>query len=241
MPTPPIYRLESVEHRYGERVVLRVPELDIPAGETLAVMGPSGAGKSTLLRLLQFLECPSGGRLVFDGSEVKAAAPLHMRRRVTTVFQRPMVLSRSVVANMAYGRRVRGLKGQEEALTALISALGLAHVARSPARLLSGGEIQRMAVGRALACDPDVLLLDEPTANLDPRNVSLVEGLIRERHARGVTIVIATHQVFQARRLASCAAFLLDGQLIETGPVARLFDTPHDPRTRAFLSGEMVY
>jgi tungstate transport system ATP-binding protein len=237
----PIYRLESVQQRYGERVVLDIDRLDIARGETLAVIGPSGAGKSTLLRLLQFLERPAAGRLWFDGSPLDADPPLDLRRRVTTVFQRPFVLGRSVRANLAYGLRVRGLTDRPEEMNHLLDALGLTPLAHAPAQSLSGGEIQRVALARALAFDPEVLLLDEPTANLDPRNVRLVESLIRERQASGVTVVLATHQIFQARRLADRAVLLLDGQVIESGPTAQLLDHAADPRTRAFLSGDMVY
>ncbi len=237
----PLYRLEQVRQEYGGRVVLDVGCLEIARGETLAVIGPSGAGKSTLLRLLQFLELPSSGSVWFEGNRVEAPPPLALRRRVTTVFQRPIVLSRSVRANLAYGLRVRGRHEDRKEIEDLLDALGLAPLAQAHARGLSGGEIQRLAVGRALAFDPDVLLLDEPTANLDPRNVRLVEDLIRQRHARGATIVVATHQIFQARRLADRIALVLDGQIVEVGPTSELLDRPRDPRTRAFVSGEMIY
>lgn len=238
---PALYRLESVQHRYGGRVVLDIESLDIRRGETLAVIGPSGSGKSTLLRLLQFLERPTAGRLWFDGRLVDSEPALGVRRRVTTVFQRPFVLNRSVRANLAFGLHVRGWSNRPAEIDHLLTALGLAPLAAAPAQSLSGGEMQRVALARALAFDPDVLLLDEPTANLDPRNVRLVEDLIRERQAQGVTVVLATHQIFQARRLAQRAALLLDGQVIEVGPTADMLDRAADPRTRAFLTGDMVY
>jgi tungstate transport system ATP-binding protein len=236
-----VYRLESIRHRYGDRVVLDVDRLKVGRGETLAVIGPSGSGKSTLLRLLQFLERPTFGRLWFDGREIDSEPSLQVRRRVTTVFQRPLVLSRSVRANLTYGLRVRGIAERPGEIDHLLNGLGLAHLAHAPAGTLSGGEIQRVSFGRALAFDPAVLLLDEPTANLDPRNVRLVEDLIRERQSQGVTIVLATHQIFQARRLAHRAALLLDGQIVEAAPTARLLDHPADQRTRAFLTGDMIY
>jgi tungstate transport system ATP-binding protein len=240
-PGDAVYRLDSVRHRYGDRVVLDIGRLEVARGETLAIVGPSGCGKSTLLRLLQFLERPASGSVWFEDRLIDSEPPLDLRRRVTTVFQRPLVLNRSVSANLAYGLDVRGRGHRPADIGALLKALGLAQVAHVPARTLSGGEIQRVAFGRAVAFDPDVLLLDEPTANLDPRNVRLVEDLIRQRQAQGVTIVVATHQIFQARRLAHRAALLLDGQIVETGPTAQLFDHPTDPRTRAFLTGDMIY
>jgi tungstate transport system ATP-binding protein len=236
-----LFRLESIQHRYGPRVVLDIERLDVVRGEILAILGPSGCGKSTLLRLLQFLERPSAGRLMFDGQRIETDPPLPLRRRVTTVFQRPLVLNRSVSDNLAYGLWVRGVKAYHDRIARLLDALALAPLAEAPARTLSGGEIQRVAFGRALAFDPEVLLLDEPTANLDPRNVALIEQLIRDQKARGVTVVLATHQVFQARRLADRTVFLLDGQVVEIAPTARLFGAPVDPRTRAFLTGDMVY
>jgi tungstate transport system ATP-binding protein len=236
-----LYRLESIQHRYGSRVVIDIERLDVMRGETLAIIGPSGCGKSTLLRLLQFLERPSEGQVMFDGQPIDATPPLALRRRVTTVFQRPVMLDRPVRHNLAYGLKVRGARGHHDRIVRLLEALALGALADVPARTLSGGEIQRVAFGRALAFDPEVLLLDEPTANLDPRNVRLVEDLIRERQAQGVTVVLATHQIFQARRLAHRAALLLDGQVVEMGPTAEMLDHASDPRTRAFLTGDMVY
>jgi tungstate transport system ATP-binding protein len=240
-PDTATYRLDSVRHRYAGRVVLDIERLDVRRGETLAVIGPSGCGKSTLLRLLQFLERPTSGRLWFEGREVDSEPPVEVRRRVTTVFQRPIVLSRSVRANLSYGLRVRGVAARPGEIDHLLDGLGLTPLAHASARTLSGGEIQRVSFARALAFDPDVLLLDEPTANLDPRNVRLVEDLIRERQSQGVTMVLATHQIFQARRLAHRTALLLDGQIVETSPTPQLLDRPTDPRTKAFLTGDMIY
>jgi tungstate transport system ATP-binding protein len=237
----PLYRLEAVEHAYGDRRVLKIDGLEVRAGETFCLVGPSGAGKSTLLRLLQFLERPTAGSLTFNGRPAGPELPLSARQQVTTVFQRPIVLDRSVRANVSYGLRVRGLADDRGEVDRLLADLGLAHLASTPARRLSGGEIQRVAFARALAFEPRVLLLDEPTANLDPRNVRLVENLINGRRAQGVTVVLATHQVFQARRLADRMALLLDGSIVEVGPTAKLLDDPSDARTRAFLSGEMIY
>jgi tungstate transport system ATP-binding protein len=240
-PGTSVYRLDSVRHRYAGRVVLDIQALEVRRGETLAVIGPSGSGKSTLLRLLQFIERPAAGRLWFEDRAVDSEPPMETRRRVTTVFQRPIVLSRSVRANLAYGLRVRGVAARPGEIDHLLDGLGLTPLAHSPARTLSGGEIQRVSFARALAFDPEVLLLDEPTANLDPRNVRLVEDMIRERQSQGVTMVLATHQIFQARRLAHRTALLLDGQIVETAPTAELLDHPADPRTKAFLSGDMIY
>jgi tungstate transport system ATP-binding protein len=221
--------------------VLHIDSLSIERGERLAIVGPSGAGKSTLLRLLNFLEPPAGGRIEFEGRPVPAEAPLELVRRVTTVFQRPMLLDRSVRDNVAYGLRLRGASIDGQVDRAL-DRVGLRGVVESSSRKLSGGEMQRVALARALVLGPAVLLLDEPTANLDPYNVGLIESIVREQNeAHGTTLVVVTHNVFQARRLASRVALLLEGRLVEIGPAGQFFDAPADPRTRAFLSGELPY
>lgn len=239
---PVLYRLEGVQQRYGARTVLDLPVFEVGRGEAVAVIGPSGSGKSTLLRLLQFLEMPTTGRIEFEGVPLQGPAPLATRRRVATVFQRPVLLDRSVRDNVAYGLRLRGRRASDDGtVDNLLAALALTPLAKAPARALSGGEVQRVALARALAYEPDVLLLDEPTANLDPRNVKLVEDLVRSRASAGVTVVLATHQIFQARRLSTRVALLLEGQIVETAPTALMLDAPRDARTRAFLCGEMVY
>jgi tungstate transport system ATP-binding protein len=247
----PLYRLRELRKAYGRpgapdpRLVLDVEALDIQAGELLAVVGPSGAGKSTLLRLLNFLEPPTSGTLEFDGQTVPPNPALALLRRVTTVFQRPLMLSRSVADNVAFGLRLRGLP-VDGRVAAILAEVGLAALAGAPAGQLSGGEMQRAALARALVLDPTALLLDEPTANLDPYNVGLIEtSLLRHRQARGATLVLVTHNVFQARRLAGQAggrvALLLAGRLVEVAPADDFFARPQDPRTAAFIRGDMVY
>ncbi|MEZ4706926.1 MAG: phosphate ABC transporter ATP-binding protein [Caldilineaceae bacterium] len=244
----PLFHLQNVTKYYAGRTVLNVNDLTILQGEILAIVGPSGAGKSTLLRLLNFLEAPSNGFIQFEGQSysVDCAAPLAVRRRITTVFQRPALLTSSVYDNVNYGLRLRGQSSRKkDKLNGVYQALaqvGLSELAHQPARTLSGGEMQRVALARALVLQPDVLLLDEPTANLDPRNVALIESIVAELNQRlGVTVVLVTHNVFQARRLAQRATLLLDGQIVETAEKEIFFSNPGDPRTRAFIGGDMVY
>jgi tungstate transport system ATP-binding protein len=235
------YTLRGIVKRYGKRTVLSVEHLAVPAGRTLALLGPSGAGKSTLLRLLNFLEAPDAGQLVYDGRQVDVTnAPLATLREVTTVFQRPLLLDTTVWRNVAYGLRLRG-RYEQAAVGAALEQVGLAHLAQSPGRVLSGGEAQRVALARALVVRPRVLLLDEPTANLDPANVAIIEGVAQGLRRQGTTLVIVTHNLFQARRLADEAALLIDGALVEAGPAEQLFERPRDPRTAAFVEGRMVY
>jgi tungstate transport system ATP-binding protein len=238
------FTLERLHHRYGERTVLDIPAMTIQRGEILALVGPSGAGKSTLLRLLALLEAPTDGRLTFHrggNGAAQAGAALDDRRQITLLFQRPVLLSRSVRDNVGYGLAVRGQKSPEKVEQAL-KEVGLTGLASAHPRTLSGGELQRAALARLLVLEPEVILMDEPTANLDPANVRLIEGLGRDHNARlGTTVVLVTHNVFQARRLAARSGLILDGELVELAPTEEFFGAPHDPRTAAFTSGEFVY
>ena len=236
------FRLHSVRQRYAGRTVLDLDELEVRRGEILALVGPSGSGKSTLLRLLNFLENPTEGTLYYEGRAADGErTPLELRRQVTTVFQQTALQKASVRANVAYGLRLRGLRvdGQVEGL---LETVGLRELAGAPARQLSGGEKQRVALARALIFRPRVLLLDEPTANLDPYNVGLIEQIVRtENRDNETTVVLVTHNVFQAHRLAHRTGLILNGRLVELADTAVFFGSPADPRTAAFVSGEMVY
>jgi tungstate transport system ATP-binding protein len=236
------YRLRGITRRYGAREVLNVAELDIERGQVLCLVGPSGAGKSTLLRILGFLEEPSAGELIYNGTAVHGEPSLEMRRRVTMVFQRPILLHGTVTYNVNYGLRLRR-QGVDAGITrAALQQVGLTHLEHAHAHTLSGGEMQRVALARAIVLQPDVLLLDEPTASLDPYNVSLIESIITDlNRTRGTTIVLVTQNVFQARRLAQRALLLLGGRDVELAPSERFFQSPSDPRTAAFVRGEMVY
>ncbi len=237
-----VYRLEGLQKQYGARRVVDIDELEVQAGEILALVGPSGSGKSTLLRLLNLIESPSNGTIIFRGRMLaNTPAPLSLRRQVTTVFQRPVLLKGSVHENVAYGLRLRSwpVDGQVDRI---LERVRLADMARARALKLSGGEMQRVALARALVIEPAVLLLDEPTANLDPYNVGLIEDIVRQNNqARGTTIVLVTHNVFQARRLAHRVGLMLSGKLVEVAPTQAFFDSPSDPRTAAFVRGDMVY
>ncbi len=239
-----IYSLRNVTQEYAGRRVLQIESLDVRQGEVLALVGPSGAGKSTLLRLLNFLETPASGSIRFLDAEYSAdqTPPIEMRRRVTTVFQRPMLLNRSVRANVAFGLRLRGQRNSSAWIASTLARVGLESLARQRAHTLSGGEAQRVALARAMVLRPDVLLLDEPTANLDPYNVGLIEDIVQDlNQQRQTTLVLVTHNVFQARRLAQRVALMLEGRIIEIADVDDFFQAPRDTRTAAFVRGAMVY
>ena len=240
----PVYQIRSLTKEYADRRVLDIESLDIYTGEILALVGPSGSGKSTLLRLLNFLEYPSSGCIEFEETRFEAnqEMALEMRRRVTTVFQRPMLLDRSVWDNVIFGLRLRGQRDVREFPHAILEEVGLDSLSHQRARTLSGGEAQRVALARAMVIEPDVLLMDEPTANLDPYNVGLIESIVhRLNREKGTTLVLVTHNVFQAKRLAHRVVFLLEGQVVEVAKTEQFFQAPKDKRTLAFVRGEMVY
>ena len=240
-----IYQLHHLTQVYNGRIVLQIDRLDIYAGEVLALVGPSGAGKSTLLRQLNFLEPPTTGDLTFENNTFNGSVPpLEWRRKVTTVFQNPILLNRSVAANVAYGLKLRGYHRRviEQAVADILARVGLSEMASAAVRTLSGGEAQRVALARALVIRPEVLLLDEPTANLDPYNVKLIEEIIAEVNREwGTTVVLVTHNIFQAKRLALRTGLLLEGHLVEIAPTPTFFNAPADPRTAIFVKGDMVY
>jgi tungstate transport system ATP-binding protein len=222
----------------GGRRLIDCLDLTLHAGVRTVIMGPNGAGKSLLLRLLHGLLEPSAGAILWGGRQANHA----IRLRQAMVFQRPVLLRRSALANVTHALGARGLPRYERQAQAgrMLTAAGLATLARTPARLLSGGEQQRLAMARALSLEPDVLFLDEPSANLDPASTLAIERLIQQAHERGTKIVLVTHDVGQARRLADEVAFLHRGRIEEHSPAARFFETPASPRARAFLEGRLV-
>lgn len=237
-----MYQLSQLIKTYNGRTVLSIDQLTIQQGEILTILGPSGAGKSTLLRILNFLESPSSGEIRFVGQcwQDHRTVPLEIRRQVTTVFQRPILISRGVQANIALGLQWR--KQPKTEVSKVLAQVGLEHLAKQPAQNLSGGEAQRVALARAIVLKPAVLLLDEPTANLDPSNARIIEEIILQlNREKNTTIVLVTHNIFQARRLGQRIALLLDGQIVEIGATEAFFNSPVDERTRAFIHGDMTY
>lgn len=231
----------GLSKRLSESFQLAVDSLDVAAGETLALVGPTGSGKSTLLRLLAGLVSADQGAVALDGIPFGAAGDDALRRRIAWVPQTPLLLRGSVRYNVEYGRRIRGL-ACDGVVDELLKSLELDKLAEQSARTLSGGQTQLTALARALATEPSVLLLDEPTANLDPARVALVErsiGASTEKLAPAV--VWATHNLFQARRTAKKACLLLDGAVVETSPVETFFALSSDRRTADFLAGKMIY
>jgi tungstate transport system ATP-binding protein len=235
------FRLHGISRRRGETFSLCVDALSVRGGETFVLLGPTGAGKTTLLRLLTGVDYPDEGVVQFSSSPLDRRAPLSLLQRITMVHQRPILLNGSVASNVAFGLRARGYR-RDSAAQDMMRRLGLDRLAGQNARRLSGGQMQLVALARALAPEPEAMLLDEPTANLDPAYVALVEEVIAEAQAaRGMTVVWATHNLFQARRVGASVALLLDGRIVEVADAATFFARPNDPRTADFIQGKMAY
>jgi tungstate transport system ATP-binding protein len=220
----------------GQLLIDRVT-LRLDAGTRTVLLGPNGAGKSLLLRLCHGLLRPTAGSIRWA-----CADPARVRREQAFVFQRPVLLRRSAAANVAYALAVGGVPRSERAerVRAALAQVGLGHVADRPARVLSGGEQQRLALARAWALAPKVMFLDEPTANLDPAATRAIEAVIAAMHARGVKIIMTTHDLGQARRHADEIVFLHRGRLIEHTEAARFFAQPSTPEARTFVAGELL-
>jgi tungstate transport system ATP-binding protein len=228
--------LEDVSFASGGVTILDRISLAFAAGTPAVLIGPNGAGKTTLLRLLMGLVAPVRGRVTWGGRE--AAEPTHR----AIVFQRPAMLRRSAAGNIRYALAAAGVPRAKRAsrVDELAAVVGLAGLGGRPARKLSGGEQQRLALARALARDPVVLFLDEPTASLDPTATKAVEDIIRAVSQRNIKVVMATHDLGEARRLAGDIVMLHRGRVVETGAAPSFFDAPQTAEARAFLAGELL-
>jgi tungstate transport system ATP-binding protein len=225
----------QLSYRVGDVNRIDAIDLDVAPRSLTVVMGPNGAGKSLLLRLLHGLIEPTSGGVYWGGRPMCES----LRRRQAMVFQRPVLLRRSVSANIRFFLRLRGIDSRERAQEAL-EEVGLADRGSQPARVLSGGEQQRLALARALALEPQVLFLDEPTANLDPFSMAAIESIISRTHDRGTKIIMVTHDLGQARRLADDVIFLNRGRLVEHSPADRFFEYPSSTQARDYLAGRIV-
>ncbi len=241
-----LLEINGLDKSFGEQRVLRNINLEVERGEIFAIMGPSGAGKTTLLRILNLLEKPDTGSITLDGDTINGVqrnGRTATRQRISMVFQSPALFNDTVYNNVAYSLRVRRMDKHaiESKVSQSLALVGLEGYDNRWAKTLSGGEEQRIAFARAVVFEPDLLLLDEPTANLDPANVAKIEEVIRTINRElNTTIIIATHHMNQVRRLADRVGMLLGGELIETGRREVVFGGAADERTRAFIEGEMV-
>jgi len=210
--------------------------LALCAGAPTTLIGPNGSGKTTVLRLAMGLLAPSVGRITWGGRDRTDG------RRLAIVSQRPVMLRRSAFANVTYALGAAGVARarRDDRAEELLARVSLSNQAARPARRLSGGEQQRLALARALARDPEVLCLDEPTASLDPANTKAVEEIVTAIAASGVKVVMATHDLGQARRLAGDVVLLVGGRICDQAPASRFFSSPKTQEAAAFMRGDLV-
>jgi tungstate transport system ATP-binding protein len=235
-----ILRTVDLEQRAGAAVLLNKVNLSVEKGEIFAVIGPTGAGKTTLLRLINLLDRPSAGDIYLDGEKITdpSRKDIQVRRRMAMVFQKPVVFNSTVYENVAYPLKVRGRHGKTERSMVydLLDTIGLGGYAKRKAKTLSGGEAQRVALARAVVTQPELLLLDEPTANLDPGTVKMIEELVtRFNRDRGLTVIMSTHDMQQAQRVAHRVGVLMKGQLVQVGRPHDIFYSPDNASIAGFV------
>ena len=231
-------RLADVSFAAGGRAIIDRVSLEIGPGPSTIILGANGAGKSVLMRLMHGLLEPTSGRVEWNSPE-RPGVP----RKQAMVFQRPVMLRRSAHANVAYALKIAGIREPQRGtlVRESLDSVGLSHLTHRPARVLSGGEQQRLALARAWALHPEVLFLDEPTASLDPSATREIETVIRAFDAAGTKVVMATHNLGQARRLGDEILFLDQGRLVERALVGEFFSKPRSAQAAAFIKGELPW
>ncbi|WP_193568032.1 ATP-binding cassette domain-containing protein [Labrenzia sp. CE80] len=236
VPSPMPLSVRHLAFQAGHTSILKGVDLDLKTDALTVLMGPNGAGKSVLLRLLHGLLAPSFGEVRWNGLPLDKS----LRRQQALVFQKPVLLRRSVKANLNFALGLRPVANRAAKLAQALANSGLEHLAKRQARVLSGGEQQRLALARALILDPKVLMLDEPTANLDPASTLVIEQAIASARRRGVKVILVTHDQHQARRLGEEVVFLHDGKITEHNDAESFFDSPKSAAANAYLSGDIL-
>lgn len=232
-------RLRNAQFATAEKTLLNALTFEIPADRTTIILGPNGAGKSLTLRLCHGILMPTAGHVDW----ALPGGVREGRRRHAMLFQKPVMLRRSARGNITHALAAAGIsRGKRRSdADAVLERFGLAEVGRRPARLLSGGQQQQLALARAVALRPELLFLDEPSSNLDPGATRQFEDLLGRLRAEGMTLVMSTHDLGQARRLADRVLFLHRGRIVEQGPAEAFFNSPQTPEARAFLSGDLLW
>lgn len=233
-------QVRSLIKHYREKVALNIDQLTIGSGSLLGIIGPNGAGKSTLARLIAGVDNPSSGTIAYDGETMNPSLQQH----VTIVFQKPYLFRSTVFNNIAYPLKLRRVNKTEIAdrVHRTIRELEIEDISHQNAWTLSGGEAQKVALARALVFRPRLLILDEPTANIDPASILTMERVIKRTHQEeNTTIIIVTHNLPQAKRLSSDILFMNKGEAVELGKTSQIMSNPAKPLTRQFLEGELIY
>jgi len=233
-------QLKNVEKSYGSVKALENINLEIVGGKTITLLGTNGAGKTTLLRIIAGLEKRDKGSILLDG---KGTNGKQLRQIATLVFQKTVMFNRSVYSNLAYGLKIRGKKDTEikEEIARELHAVGLRNFEKRKARKTSGGEQQRIALARAFLLNPQILLLDEPTAHLDPYSATIIERAIMSRTKGKGIVILATHNLSQAKRLADYVVHIYGGKIVEIATPEEFFNNPRSEMTRKFINGELDY
>ncbi len=238
-------RLHGITKKFGKTEVLREIDLEIKDGEIFTLIGPSGSGKTTILRIIDLLEKPTSGKYLFDGADTQGpdADELAIRRRIAMVFQKPAVLNTTVDENIAFGLKFRKTNSADitRQVASALKLVGLSHLSGRRAVTLSGGEMQRVAIARAMVTGPELLLMDEPTANLDPVSSETIELLIKRINAEHkTTIVLATHDMAQGQRLADRIGVVMDGALVQQGTIQDIFFRPNGQKIARFVGIDSI-
>lgn len=239
-------KVSNIQKSFGEKKVLNGISFEAKKGEAFYLIGPNGSGKTTILRMIDLLDEPDRGEIFFNSVNIcklKAEEKAIWRKKMAMVFQQPILYNTSVYENIAIGLKIRGGK-KDSIKTKAFEALRLVNLFDYKSRhanTLSGGEAQRLCLARALALEPEVLLLDEPTANLDPANTLIIENIVRDYVKNKKSIgIFTTHNMFEAKRLADRVALLINGAIVEENGAEEFFSNPRDVRTASFIRGELV-
>lgn len=241
-----ILTAEGLKKSYEGKTVLDIDHMKIEEGKITAIIGPSGSGKTTLLSVINGLSKPDEGKVMFRDDAFSATRNYSAStiKKMAMVFQKPVMFNTSVYQNIAYGLKMRKFRKDviHKRLKEAASWMGISELLTQKAITLSGGEAGRVSVARAMILEPELLLMDEPTANLDPANVSIIENMVLKVNKEyGTTVIIVTHNMFQAKRLADNLIFMLNGQIVEEGSSSYIFEKTKDQRTQAFVTGNMIY
>ncbi len=232
--------VDALEKDYRQLKALNKISFKVEGGNIVVLLGVNGAGKTTLLRILAGLESPTNGKISINGETM---TPETLRKVSTLVFQKTAMFNRNVYDNLAFGLRIRGKTKEEttKVISDALAAVGLTDFQKRKARKTSGGEQQRISLARAFLLSPRILLLDEPTANLDPNSARIIEKAIISHKRSDTIIIMATHNLGQAKRLADQIFHMHSGKIVETASPENLFDNPQQEVTRKFIRGELEF
>ncbi|MBU2567742.1 MAG: ABC transporter ATP-binding protein [Elusimicrobia bacterium] len=235
--------LKNISKNFNSKKVLTDINLHIYPSSLTGLIGPNGAGKTTLLKIIDMVERPSAGEIFYDGvplSEMNSGEKLKVRRKMAFISQIPFLFNGSVSDNVSYGLRVRKEKNIAEKIKGVLADFDIGHLAEKNIKYLSGGEKQRVCIARAIVPGPDVLMLDEPTNNLDPLSIKIIEGKMQSLKSEGKTVLLATHNLGQARRLSDYACFIKNGALLHQGRTEEIFSKPLSIDVAEFIGEDNI-